>query len=73
MSEVSALAEQISGDMTINDVIRKYPRTMAVFNRYHLDSCCGGARTVKEEAGHTGVDLNEVLRALNEAAGGQGK
>lgn len=68
------MAEQpITEQMVINDVIRKYPRTMAVFNRYHLDSCCGGARTVKEEAGHAGVDLNEVLGALNEAAGGQGK
>ncbi len=63
------MAEQpIHAGMTINDVIKKYPKTMPVFNRYHFDSCCGGAKTIAEEAGHVKADLDEVLEALNKAA-----
>lgn len=69
--EVDRLAEQlVHARMTINEVIQKYPKTMAVFNRFNFDSCCGGAKTIEEEARHVKADLGEVLEALNRAAAG---
>lgn len=32
----------ITGNMVINDVIKKHPQTIKVFNDYKVDSCCGG-------------------------------
>ncbi|HEY0152464.1 MAG TPA: DUF542 domain-containing protein [Longimicrobium sp.] len=53
--------------MTLNDAIRLHPRSVAVFNEYGLDSCCGGAATIAEAAERDGVPLDELLRALEGA------
>lgn len=58
----------ITPDMTLNDVIRKYPTTIGVFNRFNIDSCCGGARTIKDMAIQDKVDPDAFLQALKEAA-----
>lgn len=60
---------KIDENMTINDVIKGYPSTLSVFNSFGIDSCCGGARTLKQVAGEGGIDLDAFLKALNEAAG----
>ena len=38
--------ETITRDMVINDVIRKHPETIKVFNEYKVDSCCGGGASM---------------------------
>jgi iron-sulfur cluster repair protein YtfE (RIC family) len=58
----------ITPDMTLNDVIRKYPSTMGIFNRFNVDSCCGGARTIKAMAEEDKVDVGVFIKALKEAA-----
>lgn len=52
----------------INDVIKRYPRTIAVFNQYRVDSCCGGGQSIEKTATRYGVNVEALLRALNEAA-----
>ena len=54
--------------MSINEIIRKYPNTMAVFNRFNVDSCCGGARSLKSVAEEDKVNLRELIDALEKAA-----
>ncbi len=66
-------SSKISGDMVINDVIRQYPETIAVFNTFRVDACCGGGESIAKTSGADGVDLPRLLDALNAAAGGQGK
>ncbi len=58
----------ITEDMTLNDVIRKYPTTIGVFNRYNVDSCCGGARTIRDMAAQDKVDVKVFIESLREAA-----
>ncbi len=58
----------ITEDMTLNEVIRKYPNTIGVFNRYNVDSCCGGARTIAAMAKEDKVDLRAFIESLKEAA-----
>lgn len=60
----------ITGGMSSNDIIRKYPSTIGVFNRYNVDSCCGGAEPIREAARKAGIDLDEFIAALKEAASG---
>ncbi len=56
----------ITRDMVINDVIKSYPETIEVFNRFRVDSCCGGGESIERTATRDGVAVEELLRALNE-------
>jgi len=60
----------ITGDMVINEVIRKYPATIKVFNDFRVDSCCGGGAPIEVTARRDGVDVDGLVRALNAAAEG---
>ncbi|HHT9118884.1 MAG TPA: DUF542 domain-containing protein [Candidatus Hypogeohydataceae bacterium YC38] len=57
----------VTKDMIINDVIRKYPKTMKVFKDFKVDSCCGGGFSIEKTARADGVDLVSLLKALNGA------
>jgi regulator of cell morphogenesis and NO signaling len=65
--------KEITRDMVINDVIKEYPQTIAVFNELRVDSCCGGGRSIEETASADGVDVEALLQALNEAVVSPGK
>ena len=47
--------ETITRDMVINDVIRKHPATIKVFNEYKVDSCCGGGAPIGTTAKRTAL------------------
>jgi regulator of cell morphogenesis and NO signaling len=64
--------DTITGTMIINDVIKKYPQTIRVFNDHKVDSCCGGGAPIETTAKRDGVDVEGLLKALNEAAGKKG-
>ena len=57
-----------AGD-ALNDVVGRHPRTLAVMTRYGLDTCCGGAVSLREAARHHDLDLGALLADLNAAAG----
>lgn len=59
----------VTADMTINEVVQKYSPSMKVFNQYNVDSCCGGAQTIKAAAALSGANLDKLLADLNTAAG----
>lgn len=64
--------ETITRNMVINEVIKKYPQTIRVFNEYKVDSCCGGGAPIDTTAKRDGVDVEKLIRALNEAVAGTG-
>ncbi len=61
----------ITEKMIINEVIQKYPASMKVFNRFKVDSCCGGAQSIKVTAELNGADLAGLMTALNEITKGE--
>ncbi|HEY7527864.1 MAG TPA: DUF542 domain-containing protein [Candidatus Deferrimicrobiaceae bacterium] len=64
--------ETITRDMVINDVIKRHPQTIKVFNEYKVDSCCGGGAAIETTAKRDGVDIEGLLRALNDSIGKRG-
>lgn len=61
----------VTRDMIINDVIKNYPETIAVFNAHRVDSCCGGGVSIETTARRDGVDVEALLVALNSAIEGR--
>jgi len=46
----------ITRDMVINDVIKKHPQTIEVFNDFKVDSCCGGGAPIETTAKRDGIE-----------------
>lgn len=55
---------------TVNEIIRQWPATVEVFNRFGIDACCGGAVPPAEAAARDGADPQALRRALDEAVEG---
>lgn len=55
--------------LTVNELIARRPETVAVFNAFGIDACCGGAVPVPEAALRDGADLDALLAALAEVVG----
>ena len=57
---------EIDSASTVNQVIALYPATIAVFNRFGIDTCCGGAEPIADAERRDGADLEALLTALRE-------
>jgi len=62
--------ENITGEMAISEVIKKYPNTLEVFLKYNLP-CVGCAsahfENIKAIANEFGIDLEKFIEDLNKA------
>lgn len=54
----------IDPTFTVNEVIERYPEALPVFARFGLDSCCGGARPLGEVALRHGLDVDDLIAAV---------
>ncbi|HEY7877028.1 MAG TPA: DUF542 domain-containing protein [Gemmatimonadaceae bacterium] len=62
-----AIPTLLDSTWTVNEIVARYADTAAVFNRFGIDTCCGGGVSVAEAARREGVDLDAVLEALYRA------
>lgn len=53
---------------TVHELVRSRPETVAVFQSYGIDTCCGGTRTLTEAAKLAGLDAATLLHALEEVS-----
>jgi iron-sulfur cluster repair protein YtfE (RIC family) len=60
---------RISGRMSVNEVVRRFPATIPVFATSGIDTCCGGSLPVEEAARRHGIELGVLLSTLDTAAG----
>lgn len=58
----------ITKEMIINDVVAKYPKTIAVFNKFKVDACCGGGFSIETTAKKDNADMETLLKELNRIA-----
>jgi hybrid cluster-associated redox disulfide protein len=65
---------KITKNMSIGEVMEKYPQTSEVFMKHFGNGCftCPGAKTEDIAFGATmhGIDAEVILKDLNEAIGG---
>lgn len=50
----------------VNEVILRYPETVAVFNAFSVDSCCGGGVSIEKSAARDKINMHQLLSALND-------
>jgi regulator of cell morphogenesis and NO signaling len=58
----------ISQDTTIAEIVTERPATAALFERFGIDFCCGGQRSLASASEAKGIDPQTVLDALDEFA-----
>lgn len=56
-------------DMTVNDILAKFPETISIFNDFGIDACCGGAVSLREAAKRDGADIEKIAAALTDRTG----
>ena len=56
----------VEAGTTVNEIVARHPETIAVFNRFGIDSCCGGGVPLGDAAHRDGAELDALLRALDE-------
>ncbi len=66
---MEGIIKEITKETTINQAIRLYPSIMPVFNRFNIDSCCGGSDTIEEAARKAGIDTGELLAEIDRIIG----
>ena len=57
----------IDTSVSVNEMVARHPETVPVFNRFGLDTCCGGGAPIAEAARRDGADLDELVKALADA------
>ena len=57
----------IAAQSTLRSIALDQPATIRVFERLHLDYCCGGNRPLSEACAQKGLDVEAVLTSLAEA------
>jgi regulator of cell morphogenesis and NO signaling len=53
--------------LTVAEFYRLYPEALPVFAKYKIDLCCGGRHSLEEVAGKHDIDLEQLVRELEEA------
>lgn len=57
--------------MTVNDVLRRWPETIGPLNELGVDTCCGGADSLQEAAARIGVPVAALVSAIGHALGAE--
>ena len=63
----------VTKEMTIAEIVRRYPQTVAVFERYHLaclECQIAEVEALEHGAGVHKLDVERLLKELNEAITG---
>jgi iron-sulfur cluster repair protein YtfE (RIC family) len=59
----------IRPDMTVNEIVQKYPQALPVFKEFGIDTCCGGAQPLGVVVVKHKLDGASVLEALQKVVG----
>jgi hypothetical protein len=63
----SRRAEAISSEMSVNAILRKYPRTETVLGPLHINRFGEGYESVEELAWRRGLDVSQLIEQLRQA------
>src|SRR5690606_5170658 len=54
-------------EMTVAELAVAHPAALAVFNKYNIDFCCGGNRSLEEACLRVGLNPEKIRREIFEA------
>ena len=54
---------------TVREIAVEQPHSIRVFERFGIDYCCGGRKPLAEACGEKQISVDEVVAALESAAG----
>ena len=57
----------ITPDMTVNEIVQKFPRSLPVFKAFGIDTCCGGGLALGTVVVKHKLNEAEVLEAVKKA------
>ena len=58
---------QITKEMTVNQILRLYPKSVGVFTKFNIDACCGGNRSIEQAAKEDKALLEDLMQELNQS------
>jgi len=58
----------ITKEMTVNQVLKLYPKSVGVFSKFNIDACCGGNRSLEQAAREDKAVLEDLMTALHQSA-----
>ena len=58
-------------DLSVNEILRRWPSAVAALNAYGLDTCCGGALSLADSAAEAGVPVTALVEAVEKARAGE--
>ena len=60
-------ADEVDLTVTVNAMMASHPATVAVFNQFGMDTCCGSTVPIADAAHRDGVRVDQLREALREA------
>ena len=58
----------IESNLSVNEIIKRYPKALPVLNAFAIDTCCGGEEPIAVAAEIANVPLETVVAAIVEAS-----
>jgi iron-sulfur cluster repair protein YtfE (RIC family) len=65
----TSATQAVQSTWSVNETLQLYPAATAVFNKFGIDACCGGAASISEAAIRDGANPDELLSTLNSVIG----
>ncbi len=62
---VSMAQNQITPDMTVNELLAARPEATGVLLDLGIDTCCGGSLSLAEAASDAGLSVDQVVGAVD--------
>jgi regulator of cell morphogenesis and NO signaling len=63
MTRTSA-TPSIDPQLTVNELVASHPCSIAVLNALGVDTCCGGALSLRDAAADASIGLPELIAAI---------
>lgn len=54
--------------LSLNEIVLRYPGSRSVFETFHLDYCCGGKQTLDHACSKRNIAINDIVTALEKQA-----
>ena len=60
------MVHQIDENLTVRELAGRHPQSRPIFERFGIDYCCGGEKSLGVAAHEGGIDFNALQAALED-------